>query len=193
MEVINLLDITTREDLYQWYKEQHDKEQVCWVKTNRAEKTMPGVISYVDAVEVALCFGWIDSTQKRGEDGRPIQRFTPRRKKGIWCEQNVERCRRLIKLGEMTPAGEAVLPDMNPEHFVFYDWIIDALRADTQAWENYQNFPDAYKRIKIWRIQHYADTKRMEEAEKALRKFIEDTRNGKMQRGWSDGGKLINY
>lgn len=193
MEVINLLDITTREELYQWYKEHHDKEQVCWVKTNRAEKTLPGVISYVDAVEVALCFGWIDSTQKRGEDGRPIQRFTPRRKKGIWCEQNVERCRRLIKLGEMTPAGEAVLPDMNPEHFVFYDWVIDALRADTQAWENYQTFPDAYKRIKIWRIQHYADTKRMEEAEKALRKFVEDTRNGKMQRGWSDGGKLINY
>lgn len=93
----------------------------------------------------------------------------------------------------MTPAGEAVLPDMNPGHFVFYDWVIDALRADTQAWENYQTFPDAYKRIKIWRIQHYADTKRMEEAEKALRKFIEDTRNGKMQRGWSDGGKLINY
>lgn len=193
MEVINLLDITTREELYQWYKEHHDKEQVCWVKTNRAEKAMPRVISYVDAVEVALCFGWIDSTQKRGEDGRPIQRFTPRRKKGIWCEQNVERCRRLIKLGEMTPAGEAVLPDMNPEHFVFYDWVIDALKADTQAWENYQTFPDAYKRIKIWRIQHYADTKRMEEAEKALRKFIEDTRNGKMQRGWSDGGKLINY
>lgn len=134
MEVINLLDITTREELYQWYKEHHDKEQVCWVKTNRAEKTMPGVISYVDAVEVALCFGWIDSTQKRGEDGRPIQRFTPRRKKGIWCEQNVERCRRLIKLGEMTPAGEAVLPDMNPEHFVFYDWVIDALKADKQAW-----------------------------------------------------------
>lgn len=71
-----------------------------------------------------------------------------------------------------------------------YQWY---KKADEQAWENYQTFPDAYKRIKIWRIQHYADTKRMEEAEKALRKFVEDTRNGKMQRGWSDGGKLINY
>lgn len=193
MEVINLLDIKTREELYQWYLEHHDKEQVCWVRTNRAEKPVPGVISYVDAVEVALCFGWIDSTQKRGEDGRPIQRFTPRRKRGIWCEQNVERCRRLIKLGEMTHAGEAVLPDMDPEHFIFYDWVIDALKSDAQTWENYQTFPDAYKRIKIWRIQHYADTKRMEEAQKALRKFVEDTHNGKMQRGWSDGGKLIDY
>ena len=93
----------------------------------------------------------------------------------------------------MTPAGEAVLPDMNPEHFVFYDWVIDALKADTQTWNNYQSFPDAYKRIKIWRIQHYADTKRMDQAHKALRKFVEDTHNGRMQSGWSDGGKLLSY
>ena len=193
MEVTNLLDVRTREELYQWYLENHDKEKVCWVRTSRAEKPLPDVVSYVEAVEVALCFGWIDSTQKRGEDGRPIQRFTPRRKKGIWCEQNVERCRRLIKIGDMTPAGEAVLPDMNPEHFVFYDWVIEALKADTQTWNNYQSFPDAYKRIKIWRIQHYADTKRMDQAHKALRKFVEDTHNGRMQSGWSDGGKLLSY
>ena len=193
MEVTNLLDVRSREELYQWYIENHDKENVCWVRTNRAEKPVPGVVSYVEAVEVALCFGWIDSTQKRDEDGRPIQRFTPRRKKGIWCEQNVERCRRLIKLGEMTPAGEAVLPDMNPEHFVFYDWVIEALKADSKTWNNYLSFPDAYKRIKIWRIQHYADTKRMDQAHKALRKFVEDTHNGRMQSGWSDGGKLLSY
>lgn len=193
MEVTNLLDITTREELYQWYLDNHDKEQVCWVRTNRAAKPVPGVVGYIDAVEVALCFGWIDSTQKRGDDGRPIQRFTPRRKNGIWCEQNVERCRRLIKRGEMTPSGEAVLPDMDPDHFVFYDWVIDTLKADEQTWKNYQAFPDNYKRIKIWRIQHYADTRRMDEAQKALKKFVDDTHNGKMQRGWSDEGKLINY
>lgn len=193
MEVENLLDVKTRDELYRWYQTHHDKERVCWVKTNRAEKPIDGVVNYVDAVEVALCFGWIDSTQKRGDDGRPIQRFTPRRKNGIWCEQNVERCRRLIKLGEMTPAGEAVLPDMDPTHFVYYDWVMAALKSDAVAWQHYQSFPDAYKRIKIWRIQHYADTKRMEEAQKSLRKFVEDCRNGKMQKGWSDGGKLLDY
>ena len=119
MEVTNLLDIYTREEFYQWFLENHDKEKVCWIRINRAEKPIPDVVSYVDAVEVALCFGWIDSTQKRIDGGKPIQRFTPRRKGCIWCEQNIERCRRLIKLGEMTPAGKAVLPDMNPDHFVF--------------------------------------------------------------------------
>lgn len=193
MDIINLLNVTTREQLYQWFALNHDKERVCWVRTNRSQKPVPGVVNYVDAVEVALCFGWIDSTQKRGADGRPLQRFSPRRKSGTWCEQNVERCRRLIKRGEMTPAGTAVLPDMNADHFIFYNWVINALKADEMVWKNFQAFPDAYKRIKIWRIQHYADTKRMDEAQRSLQKFIGDTRMGKMQRGWSDGGKLINY
>lgn len=193
MQVTNLLDIPTREEFYQWFLDNHDKEKVCWIRTNRADKPVPGVVSYVDAVEVALCFGWIDSTQKRIDGGKPIQRFTPRRKGCIWCEQNIERCRRLIKLGEMTPAGLAVLPDMNPDHFVFYDWVIDALKADPITWEYFQKFPEAYKRIKIWRIQHYYDTKRPEDAFRTLKKFVEDTHNGKMQRGWSDGGRLENY
>ena len=116
MEITNLLDVHSRQELYRWFLEHHDREKVCWVRTNRAEKEIPGVIGYVDAVEVALCFGWIDSTQKRGDDGRPLQRLTPRRKNSSWTELNIERCRRLIRLGEMTPAGLAVLPDMDPAH-----------------------------------------------------------------------------
>lgn len=191
MEIDNLLNIHTREELYRWYLENHDKSDSMWLRVNRAEKPFPGVVGYIDAVEVALCFGWIDSTQKRIDDGKPIQHFTPRRKKSNWCEQNIERCRRLRKLGEMTPAGEAVLPDMDPDHFVFQEWFLDALKADSETWENYLGFPEVYKRIKADRIQHYMDTGRPEEAMKALRKFVEDTRNGKIQKGWSDGGKLL--
>lgn len=193
MEVRNFVDIHTREELYQWYMLYHDKADELWIRSNRAERPVEGVVGYIDAVEVALCFGWIDSVQKRIDAGKPIQRYTPRRKGCIWCEQNIERCRRLIKIGEMTPAGLAVLPDMDPAHFVFYDWVIDALKADPLAWENYQSFPDAYKRIKIFRIQHYSDTRRPDEAKKALRRFVEDTHNGKMQGGWSDYGRLIDY
>lgn len=190
MEVINLLDIHSREEFYQWMMDNHDKQQVCWIRSNRADKAVPGTIRYVDAVEVALCFGWIDSTQKRIDEGKPIQRFTPRRKGGLWCEQNIERCRRLIRLGEMTPAGEAVLPDMDPDHFIFQDWVVAALREDPVVWKNYCSFPDSYKRIKIYRIQHYADTGRMEQAKVTLQHFIEDTRKGRMQRGWDDFGRL---
>ena len=136
MEVTNLLDIHTREELYQWYLENHDKVSDFWLRINRAAEDYPGVIRYVDAVEVALCYGWIDSTMKRIDDGKPIQHFTPRRKRSNWCEQNVERCRRLIRLGEMTPAGLAVVPDLDPSHFVFEDWVIDAIKADRKAWES---------------------------------------------------------
>ena len=69
MEVTNLLDIHTREELYAWYLENHDKVSDFWLRVNRAREPYPGVVGYVDAVEVALCFGWIDSTMKCIDDG----------------------------------------------------------------------------------------------------------------------------
>ncbi len=193
MEVTNLLNIGTRSELYRWFTDNHDKVSDFWLRVNRANAEYPGVVRYVDAVEVSLCFGWIDSTMKRIDDGKPVQHFTPRRRDSNWCEQNLERCRRLIKLGEMTPAGLAVIPDIDPSHFVFEDWAIDAIREDRVAWENYLSFPENYRRIKLDRIQHYRNTARLEQAETALRNFIRDCRNGKMSPNWSDFGRLENY
>ena len=193
MEVTNLLDIHTREELYAWYLENHDKVSDFWLRINRAREPFPGVVGYVDAVEVALCFGWIDSTQKRIDDGKPIQHFTPRRKRSNWCWNNIERCRRLIDLSEMTPAGLAVLPEHDPKNFVFEEWVINALKADPIVWKNFNSFPGAYQRIKVDRIQHYNNTKRPEYALHMLQTLIDDTLKGKMQPGWDDNGKLLNY
>ena len=193
MEVTNLLDIHTREELYAWYLANHDKMSDFWLRVNRAREPYPGVVGYVDAVEVALCFGWIDSTQKRIDDGKPVQHFTPRRRGGNWCEQNIERCRRLIKIGEMTPAGLAVIPDLDPKHFIFEDWAINEIKADKQAWDNYISFPENYRRIKLDRIQHYRNTGRPEQADTALKNFIRDCHNGKMSPNWDDFGRLGNY
>ena len=193
MEVTTLLDIHTREDLYRWYEENHDKVREFWIRSNRAGEECPGVVRYVDAVEVALCFGWIDSTQKRIDDGKPIQRYSPRRKGGNWCEHNLERCRRLIKLGEMTPAGLAVLPDMDPAHFLFEDWVLDALKADKPAWNFYRTTPANYRRIMVDRIQHYAHTQRPDYALRALQRFVEACQAGKLLPGWSDFGRLEDY
>ncbi len=193
MEVTNLLNISTRSELYRWFMDNHDKVSDFWLRVNRANDEYPGVIRYVDAVEVCLCFGWIDSTMKRIDDGKPIQHFTPRRKGSNWCEQNLERCRRLIRLGEMTPAGLAVIPDIDPSHFVFEDWAIDAIKKDREAWRNYLSFPENYRRIKLDRIQHYKNTARPEQAKTALRNFIRDCHNGKMSPNWSDFGRLENY
>lgn len=190
MEVTNLLDIHTREELYAWFVEHHASVPDFWLRVNRAAADCPGVVRYVDAVEVALCFGWIDSTMKRIDDGKPVQHFTPRRKGSNWCEQNLARCRRLVRLGEMTHAGLAVAPPLDPGRFVFEDWVLDAIRADSAAWEFFLASPENYRRIKVDRIQHYHHTDREEYAQRLLAKFIHDCHAGKLQSGWSDFGRL---
>lgn len=191
MEVTNLLDIHTREELYRWYQENHHKVNDFWLRVNRAAKDCPGVVRYVDAVEVALCFGWIDSTQKKIDEGKPVQHFTPRRKGSNWCERNLIRCRRLVQLGEMTPAGLAVAPDLDPSLFVFEDWVLDAIKADEGAWANYLAFPENYRRIRVDYIQHYRQTGRKEEAQNALQRFVKDCSAGRMLAGWDDLGRLL--
>jgi len=190
MEVTNLLEISSREELYRWYLENHDKVREFWIRVNRSGKPDHDVIGYIDAVEVALCFGWIDSTLKSIDDGKPVQRFSPRKKGGNWNWKNRERCRRLVSMGEMTPYGEAVMPDINPESFIFPDWFIDAFKEDATVWHNFRNLPDAYKRIKADNILRFIDTGRRGKASAALHRFVEDTREGRMQKGWDDGGRL---
>ena len=190
MEVNNLLDIHSREELYQWYLENHDKVSDFWLRVNRAAADCPGVVRYVDAVEVALCFGWIDSTMKSIDDEKPVQHFTPRRKRSNWCERNLIRSRRLVKTGEMTPAGLAVAPDLDPSRFVYEDWVMDAIKADAKAWANYITFPENYRRIRVDYIQHFRQTGREIQAQKALQRFVNDCHAGKMQSGWDDFGRL---
>lgn len=109
MEVTNILDIHTRKELYQWFTEKHDKVREFWIRVDRSSKPKSDVIPYVDAVEVALCFGWIDSTLKHLDSGKPLQRFSPRRKGSNWCQRNLDRCKQLISSGEMTAFGMAVI------------------------------------------------------------------------------------
>ena len=190
MDVTNLLDIHTREELYRWYQENHHKVSDFWLRVNRAAADCPGVVRYIDAVEVALCFGWIDSTMKRIDDGKPVQHFTPRRKRSNWCERNLIRCRRLVEIGDMTPAGLAVAPDLDPSIFVYEDWVLSAIKADEKAWAGYNSFPETYRRIRVDFIQHYRQSNREEEARKALQKFVQSCHDAKMFPGWDDFGRL---
>lgn len=109
MEITLLLEFTQRQQLRDWLQGNHASAKECWVVMSRAKNPM-GVLPYIDVVEEALCFGWIDSTMKRLPDGRLAQRLSPRRKKSHWTELNKERCRRLIQEGKMTDAGLNVIP-----------------------------------------------------------------------------------
>lgn len=110
MEIVNLLEYSDRKQLREWLAEHAATECFCWVAVYRSKVPPQGVcLQYIDVVEEALCFGWIDSTLKRLPDGRLAQRLSPRRKNSHWTELNRQRCADLEKRGLMTDAGRAAL------------------------------------------------------------------------------------
>ena len=117
MTIQNLLDVKSRKELRDWLLRNHDKESECWIVVKRGRPVDDGTFWYIDAVEEALCFGWIDSTTKKIFDDVTAQRLCPRRPRSNWSELNKERCRRMERLGLMTDAGRAVFPDMTDAGF----------------------------------------------------------------------------
>ncbi len=109
MEITTLLEYSDRSQLRAWLQENHVKEKECWVVMSRSKTPPPGIIQYIDVVEEALCFGWIDSTLKRLPDGRLAQLLSPRRKRSHWTELNKQRCQELERRGLMTQAGRDAL------------------------------------------------------------------------------------
>lgn len=113
MEITTLLETDDRTSLRSWMDKNHQKEHEVWVATYRGRQPMADALPYVEVVEEALCFGWIDSTCKRLPDGRLAQRLSPRRKNSHWTEHNRERCRELEQRGLMTEAGRKTLIQAN--------------------------------------------------------------------------------
>ena len=113
MEITILVETDDRTVLRRWLMGNHLTECEVWVATYRGKHPMVDALPYVDVVEEALCFGWIDSTCKRLPDGRLAQRLSPRRKNSHWTERNLERCRELEQRGLMTEAGRKTLTHAN--------------------------------------------------------------------------------
>jgi uncharacterized protein YdeI (YjbR/CyaY-like superfamily) len=189
MTIQNLLDVKSRKELRDWLLRNHDKESECWIVVKRGRPVDDGTFWYIDAVEEALCFGWIDSTTKKISDDVTAQRLCPRRPRSNWSELNKERCRRMERLGLMTDAGRAVLPDMSENGFSIDEDILQELKADNVVWENFCRQPELYKRIRIDTIQ--IKKKQPEIFRSRLNKFIENTRNGILYGEWNDNGRLL--
>lgn len=110
MEITLLLEYNDRAQLRAWLEANHAIAKECWVTCFRTKIPRTDAIPYLEVVEEALCFGWIDSTQKRLPDGRMAQRLSPRRKGSHWTELNKQRCANLEKRGRMTNAGREAMP-----------------------------------------------------------------------------------
>jgi uncharacterized protein YdeI (YjbR/CyaY-like superfamily) len=148
MDVGETLYVTHRAQWRGWLQKNHKQKPEIWLVFYTKASGKPS-IPYNDAVEEALCYGWIDSIVKKlNADGRG-QRFTPRRPKSRLSEMNKARVRRLVEGGKMTKAGLDAIGDVLDEPFVIPADILDALKADDQTWRNFEAFPEGYKRIRV--------------------------------------------
>ena len=177
MQITETLYVTNRDEWRKWLSENHAVKREIWLISYSKNSDKPSIL-YLHAVEEALCFGWIDGIAKKIDSERLAPRFTPRRLKSNWTELNKERAKRLIQSGKMTEAGLKVLPDLSPNSFQIPKDILEVLQADVQVWNNYQRFPDVYKRIRIGYIEEVR--KQPGVFQKRLENFINKTRENKM-------------
>ena len=89
-----------------WLRKHHATSDGVWVKVAKKGAGEPG-ITYPEAVEIALCWGWIDGQKKGLDDRHFLQRFTPRRARSLWSKVNVDKVAALVEAGRMQPAGQA--------------------------------------------------------------------------------------
>ena len=192
MDVSDILAFSRKRDFREWLKKNHDTAKECWVTVKKGQPLMEETLYYLDAVEEALCFGWIDSTN-RTYDNRTIQRFSPRKKSSPWSELNIERCRRLEKLHLMTEAGREVLPkSVIIKDFVIDDDISHTFRRNPISWRNFQQFPELYRRIRIDTIQR-DKRKNIELFWRRVARLIQKSEQGEMFGNWNDYGRLLEY
>lgn len=186
----NILKINNRCEFREWLIDNSKTEVECWVKLKRGKPQNDDSFYYLDAVEEALCFGWIDSTLKV-IDGASLQRFTPRKKNSPWTELNKERVRRLEKLGFMTDAGRDVLPKMGARSFKLDPDIEFALKQ-ARVYSKFKSFPPLYQRVRGYNVGFYK-SRYPEQYKKALARLILETKKGKMYGEWNDYGRLLYY
>jgi uncharacterized protein YdeI (YjbR/CyaY-like superfamily) len=156
MNMPKTVHVTDREAWRAWLRENHDKEKEIWLIFYKKHTGKPRV-AYNDAVEEALCFGWIDSIVKRIDDETYAQKFTPRKAKSKWSEHNKRRVVKMIQEGRMTGTGLALVEaaqesgawerviqpykaDITPPG------LKDELSAHPLAWENFNRLAPSQQR-----------------------------------------------
>jgi len=109
MEIGETLYVTDRDEFRQWLIRNHQTRKEIWLIKYKKATRKPS-LDYVEAVEEAICFGWIDGFEKGLDLERYAIRFSPRRPKSNWTNTNKDRARKMIAEGRMTKTGRATLP-----------------------------------------------------------------------------------
>lgn len=163
-----------------WLESHHDKSLGLWMKISKKGSSVTSV-SYDEALDVALCFGWIDGQKKSYDDQYFLQKFTPRRKGSVWSKRNVEKVTSLIESGLMRPSGQAKIDAAQadgrwqqayagsstigvPEDFQ------TALDHNTAARTFFESLNKRQRYSFLWRIE---TAKRAETRQRRIQQFVE--------------------
>ena len=172
LDEAELLYVTNGREWRDWLQRHYKSEKEVWLVYCKKHTGKPR-ISYNDAVEEGLRFGWIDSTVKSIDEDRYAQRFSLRNPKSPYSQANKERLRGLVKQGKVVDEVLATLGNLAEEQFVIPPDILKAIKSNKEAWKNFQAFSPPYVRIRIAFVA--AARKRPQEFTKRLGYFIEMT------------------
>jgi uncharacterized protein YdeI (YjbR/CyaY-like superfamily) len=171
------LYVTNPKDWRKWLKTHYKSEKEIWLIYYKKGTGKPR-IEYNDAVEQALCFGWIDSTVRSIDERKYAQRFSPRKPGSTYSPANKERLRTLLKQKKVIREVRDTLGNITEEEFTIAGDILQEIKSNPQAWKNFQDFSDSYKRIRIGFIE--GARRRPAEFKKRLAHFIKMTEQNKM-------------
>jgi uncharacterized protein YdeI (YjbR/CyaY-like superfamily) len=171
-------------DLRKWLQRNHDKVSELWVGLRKKSSGIP-TVSYKEALDEALCFGWIDGLRKSVDETSYKIRFTPRRSGSIWSRINIKRAEELKQLGLMAPSGLREYENRDPKKANLYSFEnaprqLDArlegmFKRNKKAWKFFENLPPYFKRISIFWIM---SAKRDETRLRRLQTLIESSARG---------------
>jgi uncharacterized protein YdeI (YjbR/CyaY-like superfamily) len=174
----------TTAELRRWFEANHATASALMVGFHK-KGAGPRTITYVEALEEALCFGWIDGVRRTVDDRRYAQRFSPRRPGSNWSEPNIARVRRLIEQGRMHAAGLAAFErrdegrgagsGVGRETAAFDRAAERTFRANRPAWRFWQAQPPGYRRTATWWV---VSAKREETRARRLATVIEHSARG---------------
>ena len=171
-------------ELHRWFEKNHDKSREVWIGFYNVKSGKKGA-TYKEAVDEALCFGWIDGIRKNIDTESYANRFTPRRKKSVWSDINTERIKELKEEGRIHPAGLAAFKARDEKRAGIYSFEQDhhklapvferKFSANKQAWKNFTSMAPWYQRTAIhWVMSAKQEATRL----KRLNTLIEDSAKG---------------
>lgn len=171
-----------------WLEAHHDTAPELWVGFFKKGAGEAG-ITYQEALDQALCYGWIDGVRRTIDGSRYTIRFTRRKPKSPWSVVNIERVGKLSKLGLMRPPGLAAFQGRDEEKSKQYsyergatkldDVYEERLRANPRAWEFFGAQPPSYRRVATWWVM---SAKREETRLRRLATLIADSERGRRLR-----------